>query len=268
MKSKLIPFYLFFLEILFVFISCSSPKFQVRQNPKDRNWQKEKLLLLPASYVNELAGLSKPMEIYEANTFVGFVYFSGGLVRIQKDLGVQTTTKNIELKSQSEFRKLSSDWIDSSISSLLRKKAYNLSPYSSKITFQKPKLRKDYSLSEDNGQDNINVPKIEYIFEELSKESSEALSKSGAKYAIIPLVQYYYGNNAGWFIGQDWGCMAGARIGVQILVYDIESKRVVADAFFDKKWKSPLKPSVNSSEYYQEIGKLQNSVEQDFSDFF
>ncbi|MCG9875314.1 MAG: hypothetical protein MH321_11075 [Leptospiraceae bacterium] len=199
-------------------------------------------------------------QAYETNQYIGFIYFTGGLVREQRDIGVQVSTKTIELKNQKELIEMA----ENGILNVLESEVKNKFLVSSRITLEKPfqsvKSRKDYNPTEDNGQDNLNNPRIVY---EMEIDRSSLPKSSEGDFLIIPIVQYYYAHNAGWFIGQDWGCMAGVRLGVQFLIYDLNSQELVFDGFSDKKWLANMKPSLNASDYFVQLENLNKKVQED-----
>jgi hypothetical protein len=49
----------------------------------------------------------------------------------------------------------------------------------------------------------------------------------GQRFVLVPYLRAYYTHNGGWFLGQKYGCMGGARIEVFLVLYDTTQKRWV-----------------------------------------
>ncbi|WP_156781833.1 hypothetical protein [Leptospira tipperaryensis] len=202
---------------------------------------------------------------FENNAFVGFIHFTGGLIRVQKDFGVQVESKNKEFKGQTELKPMVLNWLEKSLSEILKTKNKPIKIATVKQPFSKVNTVKNYELSPDNGQDNINVPNIHFVFEEASKEFNQVLTAENVRFAVVPIIQQYYAHSGGWFNGQDWGCLAGIRTGIQIIVYDTKDKKIVFDSFVSRKWVAQAKSGVNENEYQIEFLKLQKQNNEDFA---
>lgn len=76
-------------------------------------------------------------------------------------------------------------------------------------------------LHPDDGHDNLNLPRTV-----LAPGPVPAIPEGlGARWLLVPYLRSYYVHNAGWFIGQDEGCMAGARVDVFLVLYDLAEGR-------------------------------------------
>ncbi|RHX90032.1 hypothetical protein [Leptospira stimsonii] len=258
-------FSLFFVCTVIFLASCSSKKYySIRSNQIQSSVKEENFLLVRPLLASELAGYKKTEIAFENNAFVGFIHFSGGLIRVQKAFGVQVESKNKEFKGQTELKPMVLNWLEKSLSEVLRTKNKPIKIVTIKQPFSKVNTVKNYELSPDNGQDNINVPNIHFVFEEASKEFNQVLEVENVRFAVVPIVQQYYAHSGGWFNGQDWGCLAGIRTGIQMLVYDSKEKRIVFDSFVSRKWVVHGRSGVNENEYHNEFLKIQKLIDQDF----
>jgi len=239
---------------------CSEINYQIRKTTDRKFNTANKILIQKPLLMQSITNTKDLKKSYETSQYIGFIYFSGGLVREQRDIGVQVSTKSIDLKNQKDLVEMA----ENGILSILEEEISNKSIASSKVSLDKPfqsvKSKKDYNPTEENGQDNLNSPRMVY---EMEINRSSLPKPSEGDFLIIPIIQYYYAHNAGWFIGQDWGCMAGVRLGVQFLIYDLKSQELVFDGFSDKKWLANMKPSLNASDYYVQLENLNKKVGED-----
>ena len=55
----------------------------------------------------------------------------------------------------------------------------------------------------------------------LQVEPARQIEKQeSAGYILVPTIVYAYSHNAGWFVGQQWGCSAGVRLRLLWAVYE------------------------------------------------
>lgn len=64
----------------------------------------------------------------------------------------------------------------------------------------------------EDGHDNLNLPRSHLV--------PVALDAAGMPGTwLVPYLRAYYTHNGGWFLGQRWGCMAGARVDAEVVLY-------------------------------------------------
>ena len=70
----------------------------------------------------------------------------------------------------------------------------------------------------DDGTDNLNLPRLS-----LQAPPMPAVQGVDGRWLLVPYLRSYYTHNAGWFLGQQNGCMGGARVEAYLVLYDRES---------------------------------------------
>lgn len=115
---------------------------------------------------------------------------------------------------------------------------YKFKTYQKFKIFQPTKLfqvqfQRDLTKVTDEGADNFNIP-IEIPRFKLSS-SADFKAKKGV--LLIPIIQYAYSHNAGWFKRQDWGCMAGVRAKLLLVWVQIETQTILHEEDLESKQK-------------------------------
>ncbi|MCW7464797.1 hypothetical protein [Leptospira levettii] len=241
-----IPFLLLFL----FFSTCRSGSSALSRLPslgESEVYVSEEIFLL-----KDLIPVTNKKDIYNKNLFVGDLNFSGGISREKTIWGEQVVTKQIEFLNEPGVKEESVNYVQSIVTNKF--KAYQ------KFTiFQPTKLfqvqfQRDLTKVNDEGADNINIP----IEIPRFKISSSADFKAKKGVLLIPIIQYAYSHNAGWFNGQDWGCMAGVRAKLLLVWVQMDTKTVLHVEGLESKQKEPQNNRYNyldRTRFFQKIWK-------------
>jgi len=144
------------------------------------------------------------------NDFVGNVRFGGGFVRTGA-VALETRGRLIEPQASDALRVQAASWLFAATEGALveHQVAYTeatTAPIGLAMRWQ-PVRGEDA----EDGHDNLNLPRTSLVPLPLDPPPSGAW--------LVPYVRAYYTHNGGWFLGQRWGCMAGARVDVELVLY-------------------------------------------------
>ncbi len=154
---------------------------------------------------------------YLRNDYVGNVRFGGGLVRMGAE-ALEVRARIIELGFEEDRLALARPWLDATLAGLtddLDVVAYTVSQP------PVPTRQRVRELDAYDGRDNVNLPRDELI------PGPWLDGPAAVRYVIVPYLRQYYTHNGGWFNGQQWGCMGGARVEVLLTLYDTQTGRAV-----------------------------------------
>lgn len=151
------------------------------------------------------------------NEFAGNVRFGGGFVRAG---GVQLEVRGrlIEFTEQERYDAMGRAWLAETVGGLLD--GAPAAPAPSDPALDRVAVR---GLHPDDGHDDVNLPRTSLV----ARDLGHPLEAAGADYVLVPYLRSYYTHNGGWFLGQEYGCMAGARVEVLLAVYDADTGAVV-----------------------------------------
>jgi hypothetical protein len=142
------------------------------------------------------------------NDFVGNIRFGGGLIRTGS-VALETRARLIELQKPAALRQQGVDWLDGPVTRFLGR-AGNVArvavPSAPSFRYQTAR-----GTDEEDGHDNLNLPRTSLVPQPIAGAVGKVL---------VPYLRAYYTHNGGWFLGQRWGCMAGARVDVVLVLYD------------------------------------------------
>jgi len=157
------------------------------------------------------------------NDWVGNIRFGGGFVRLGS-VGVEVRARLVELNQEEEYEQQSLLWIDRAVKASLQKRKQPALTVEG-LTDLEPVREKVRGRHPDDEHDNLNVPRTQVSPPVLSADQRKAARErsEGRRWLLVPIVRNYYSHNAGWFLGQDYGCMSGARAEVLITLYDLDT---------------------------------------------
>lgn len=142
------------------------------------------------------------------NDFVGNIRFGGGLIRTGS-VALETRARLIQLQKPDALRQQGVDWLKGAVARLWSgADSVSAAPAPAAPSFHYQMAR---GTDEEDGHDNVNLPRTTLIPQPIAG----ALGK-----VLVPYLRAYYTHNGGWFLGQRWGCMAGARVDVVVVMYD------------------------------------------------
>jgi hypothetical protein len=157
------------------------------------------------------------------NHWVGNVRFGGGIIRTG-DIGVEVRARLVELGQDAPYRAQSAAWLSAAVDDALLDRRID-AVRAAAVDAPAPIVKPFRGRHPEDGHDNVNVPRTLVTPAPLSAEGLAAATSAakGHRWLMIPLVRTYLSHNAGWFLGQHWGCMSGARAEAVIAVYDLHS---------------------------------------------
>lgn len=177
----------------------------------------------------------KDETTFEKNLYIGTIDFQGGLIN-NKQTGYITKAKIRNYDNQKEFRNIIIDIFHKTIIYTLTKdnrKFEFVDTNDKSITGSiiKPEdvmIDEDIVKRDDFKRDNINFPVYIYTLKSVQNDAlTEIRKKYNPYYLLIPVIEYYYIHNSGWFNGQDLGCTSGYRSRLHIYILDIEKNKIV-----------------------------------------
>lgn len=243
--------------VLSIFFSCSSKQNYLLKDRHLSDYKSGNVAIAPVRNLSDIFKYKSKKDAYYKNAFIGVIYFSGGLVKVKGDTGVQISTKNIKLVKSEKMLNTVKNWYLDTIQKAFKEatlmKDFDLAK------LPKYQIIENFEIVEKDGVDNINLPRLNYKPDD--KLSNELLFKLKSvkpqmKYFVVPTVAAYYSHTAGWFLGHDWGNDAGIRIGVLLTVYDLEKNKMI---FHFENWNSkffPRKYAVNSNMNLHALHKI------------
>ena len=152
------------------------------------------------------------------NEYVGNIRFGGGIIRTG-DVALDARARLMEFNSQDRYRVQATEWLQGTVTALLDDKAIRHSPIGVVAAANRVAVR---GMHDEDGRDDVNVPRTELVPGELAGDVA-----TSPRYVVVPFLRAYYSHNGGWFIGQEFGCMAGARVDVTLALYDTTRRQAV-----------------------------------------
>ncbi len=148
------------------------------------------------------------------NDYTGVVQFGGGFVR-EGEVALETRARLLTFSEQDSYATLGRAWLGDTVARVLRAKDLHVVPlHVSPVPVTRTPRRGSHP---DDGEDNVNLPRVELT------PGPIAPSGEGPAWVVVPLLRTYLAHNGGWFLGQEHGCMAGARIEALVVLYDARS---------------------------------------------
>ncbi len=145
------------------------------------------------------------------NEYIGNIRFGGGFIRTG-DVALDARAKLMEFNSQDPYRVQATAWLQTTVTALLDERHIPYTPTTATASASRVAVR---GMNEDDGRDNINVPRTQLVPGTLTPAPAPTPT-----YVVVPYLRSYYSHNGGWFIGQEYGCMAGARVEVTLALFD------------------------------------------------
>lgn len=194
-----------------------------------QNFDNEKIAVADALFMHEVFGITDPVERFNKNLFVGSIQFSGGFIR-NPEMGMMVQSKHMQLSETGLFEKNAKGFVSELMKTVFDKRKIESSAAGSGsvlklITFSDETDRVKYPEDE---RDNISLPRQKRAPVIVDKKTAGILYKElNTRYLAVPVIEYYYGHNGGWFNGQSIGTGAGSRISFKLLIVDLEKADIV-----------------------------------------
>lgn len=151
------------------------------------------------------------------NEFIGNIRFGGGYIRTG-DVALDARARFIEFNSQDTYRTQATRWLQGAVIALLDDRSIPFAPVEGAAAAERVVRR---GMHAEDGRDDLNVPRTDLVPGPLTPVDT------AHRYVVVPYLRAYYSHNGGWFVGQEYGCMAGARIEVTLALVDTTSNRSV-----------------------------------------
>ena len=182
------------------------------------------LALAPTVLLNDLTGHS-PEQSFEQGSLVGNIWFSGGF-EILPEAGNQVRSVNVTIDQVDAREAQVTTWLDGGMASTLTAQAASWTPLGQAILPPPPTQVAVRGTGALDGKDNQNLPRLELSPSPLPLSSLPGEGEqTGA--ILVPMVVHHYSHNAGWFVGQDKGTDAGARLRLLATLYDAQTGAVL-----------------------------------------
>lgn len=162
------------------------------------------------------------------NEFFGNVRFGGGFVRTG-DVALEVRARLIELGLDDRYAADGTRWLTDVVPRVLDAVKVPINAPAPSVA-PIPERRRFRGIHPEDGHDNVNLPRTELFPVALSE--AERATLGAARWVVVPYLRSYYTHNGGWFLGQTFGCTAGARVEALVVLYDTVSGRPV--------WSMPL----------------------------
>lgn len=151
--------------------------------------------------------------VFLRGDYVGNVRFGGGVL-LAGDVGLQARARILEFGAEAEYGSLGAAWLADSVD-----RALDARGVPRDVTAAPPDLTVDRTpfrgLHEDDGRDNVNLPRMV-----LRPGRLAPMPDAPRPWVLVPYLRVYYTHNGGWFLGQQYGTMAGARVEAIVALYD------------------------------------------------
>lgn len=209
----------------------------------------------PVQFMSDLNGDG---DDFRDGVYVGNIVMTGGyVVENTGDAGLQTIAKAYEFNSIDAYRSTVSDWADSTVAGVLDDRG--LSWQRIDVSVPAPISRPARGSHPGDGTDNINIPRFT-----LEPTPLDGMV-SGVDVVVVPTVVFYYSHNSGWFVGQEHGCGAGARLRMLWTVYDAASGAPLEWRDVDRRTIEPYVFQANSSQLEDMLIEVEQAVAADLA---
>lgn len=221
---------------------------------KKANFSREKAVyLVEPVLLSALLKMNNEKEQFDANVYVGEVFFSGPLETESNGI---VHSKLRRFTNQAEY----SDRIFKEVKLTLAEAVSNLQPQKEILSGDSLPLTVDRSQPRDknaeDGTDNLNLPRIHYDLRWDRNRTTQL--KPG--YYVVPVIEYYYGHTGGWFNGQNFGCGAGARISISVQIFDAEDGKTVFQFSDFRRQVGEYQFRSNSVQMSQDLAQLEKGI--------
>jgi len=222
---------IFLLLVLSLLTACAADPVRITSQ-QVQIWQPSAIVLAPTQFLFALEGHG-PEQMFEAGDTVGFTTHKGGFVH-QPGAGGYVRSKEVIIEQHAEYRARVTRWTQNRIGRALSAAKINWRPLESAtaLTVPKPLRSELLAVESPDGKDDVNMPYVEFAPADRwgSPPLSSLVPPQGASEdaVLVPTVLYYYAHNGGWFLGQEWGCVAGARFRLLLSLYRVRDGLLIS----------------------------------------
>jgi hypothetical protein len=148
--------------------------------------------------------------------YLGNIRFGGGFIRTG-DVALEVRARIIELGHEDEYTTQGLAWLTDAVPRALAAAHVRLLAPAPAVA-PVPERRRFRGLHPDDGHDDVNLPRIELV--PTPADAAARTTMAGSRWVLVPYLRAYYTHNGGWFLGQQFGCTAGARVDAMVALYD------------------------------------------------
>ncbi len=155
-----------------------------------------------------------------ANEYIGAVRFGGGFIRTG-ETALEVRARLIEFSAQDDISVQGVNWLRDTVSTVLTEakvpaRSLILGGDAGPFVAPTPERRPIRGMHEDDGHDNVNLPRTTLV-------PGAWAGGVESRWVLVPYLRNYYIHNGGWFLGQEYGCTAGARVEAMLVLYDTQT---------------------------------------------
>jgi hypothetical protein len=140
------------------------------------------------------------------NELLGNVRFGGGFIRSGAS-ALEVRARLIELGDMERLGGQGTAWLHEQVEALVARTPHRDAPPIAGPLERRPKR----GLDPEDGHDNVNLPRTELV--------PGSIAEAGPGWLLVPYLRAYLTHNGGWFVGQEYGCLGGARVEVLLVLY-------------------------------------------------
>lgn len=199
-------------------LACTSPELRHIEGPAAAI--PPAIALSPAVLLQALPPATADLDALYAGEYVGDIWFSGGFSRMET-LDNQVRSVDVELRRQDRYREQALAWVDGVFTSLLDARGLSWVPLQTPLQTPRPQRTDIRGSGPLDGSDNQSLPRFD--LRPLPLQSPPMLP-AGTQAVLVPMLVHYYSHNGGWFVGQEIGNPAGARIRVLWTLFGSEGQ--------------------------------------------
>ena len=168
-----------------------------------------RVAVAPPRFLGDLERPADDMQAFRAGTWVGSIWFGGGYEILEEEDN-QIRSVQVDLGDAETYRPLALEWLDRAIDAGAAAAGWQLVPLDvDPATLVDTPVRSNIrGTVKGDGRDNVNLPR----FDLRPAPRARAVPLEGVDAVLVPIVVQYYAHNGGWFIGQERGTWAGARL--------------------------------------------------------
>lgn len=214
-----------------------------------------RVAVAPAVTLHDLESPDDDMASFRASSWVGSIWFAGGY-EVYPEEQNQVRSVDITLGDHAAFEAQGVAWATQALEAAAGQAGWQVVPFSgpSDGWIAAPTRRPIRGSVPFDGDDNLNLPRFDLVPGDL-----DAAAFSAADGVLVPILVHYYAHNAGWFIGQQEGTWAGARIRVLWSLHDAASGTLLG--WGDVGTKAPTDARANPNRQQLQDALLQAEAE-------
>ncbi len=169
-----------------------------------------------------------PWEAFHQGYFVGNIWFSGGY-ELMPEEDNQVRSVNVDFSEEAPYAQQAVGAVGDGFANTLTKHGLAWQPVQESVerAVQPPRRTDVRGTGPFDGSDNQNLPRYDLTPMPLEVAGLPTLPP-GTQAVLVPLLVHYYSHNGGWFVGQNNGCPAGARLRVLWSLHDTDDGRVLS----------------------------------------